>query len=508
VAATIGAKRWVEVSEQQVTPTTRAFSETVEVTVAEVDVVVRSVDGGEVPALAREDFVLLVDDVPTPISHFSVGGGERVARDAEPAVVGAAGATGEPAGEERSSGATWIVYFDGWRVPRARRLLVLREVRELLETAASVGDRFLVAAFEGDALELLVPLTEAQSEALSGIERLERRAPSLAFASPVAAAIARPLSTVERRERIRAGIDALRALLAVAGSAPAPAALLVASGGFDFEGLPPDESAGLRAEHARLLRALAARRLTAYTLFAGPERFAGSGADGPPALQAGNPGAASELAALAEASGGRAFVAAPDLDQRLRGVRQELARSYTLGFVPDARPGSSLAIEVRATRPGLALRHRSSIYLRTAGEIAGEEAFRTLVAAAPPPDPCGVGAEVGEARGARVGRSRLVPVALRIPLSALLLLEAGDRKVGGLDIHFALSASDGTLRELERRELELDLTPEEVERLAARGLRYLVEIAAPPGEAVLAVVVVDRTSGERCAARVELGGGR
>jgi len=44
--------------------------------------------------------------------------------------------------------------------------------------------------------------------------------------------------------------------------------------------------------------------------------------------------------------------------------------------------------------------------------------------------------------------------------------------------------------------------------LAARGLRYRVEIAAPPGEATLAVVVVDRTSGERCALRVELGGGR
>jgi hypothetical protein len=255
----------------------------------------------------------------------------------------------------------------------------------------------------------------------------------------------------------------------------------------------------IQTDYARLLRAVNSSRVTVYSIFAG-DRGGVVGADvggdpgvSGPSLSLESPESSSTLAAFATETGGRAFVGAPDLSERLETARRDLSTYYSLGFHPaEGAPEGFRKIDVRVKREGVKVVHRRGVDEKTPEQLAGDEATAALLAAAPPENPFGAKVEIGEATKAKSGKSMLVPVVVRVPLRALTLLPDGAAHRAQLAFHFSLRDPDGGYRRLEPRPLDFSVPNEKLSASLGQSISFKVELQLEPGAYQLGVAVVDR----------------
>lgn len=153
-----------------------AFGEEIAVEVVNLEVWVTDRQGRAVTGLGREDFELLVDGKPTPISNFAAYGGEV------PEVPGRVGA-----GEWQTAAARdttpdedrlhLTVFLDHWNLRPEDRGRVFDDLRGFLEHQLAPGDRIAVAVHDLG-LELVQGFTADRGELARTLDRLERIAPS------------------------------------------------------------------------------------------------------------------------------------------------------------------------------------------------------------------------------------------------------------------------------------------------------------------------------------------
>jgi len=259
-----------------------------------------------------------------------------------------------------------------------------------------------------------------------------------------------------------------------------------------------ERTSRVRLGYARLLDTLNSGRVTVYTIYAGDERGPGIDADdggGFPGMAPGlltTPAQSSSLARFSTATGGRAFVAAPDLAVRLGDARRDLTHYYSLGYRPAGR-APRRQIEVRVRHEGARVSHRKNVAFRATDILAGDAAITELLGAAASPDPFGVAVEVG----APVGRKKnlRVPVEIRVPLRQLTLLPEGDLHRGRLLFQFALRRPDGAFLRLEPRPIAFEVPAGKLDGALAQHVSMRVEVLVEPGPQRLAVSVLDENAG-------------
>lgn len=534
------------------------FLDTVEVRVVNVDVVVLDADGRPVTGLSREDFELFEDGKPVELSNFAAFE-EAAAASAgtatfEPGATAAEIATAEA--PRAAPPATWVVYLDQSALQPGPRNQVLKETRDFLTTSLATGDRAMVATFDGKSLKIVSNLSADRASALGALEILTRQVGSPSGIRGQASQIQRDIQSVdlgspsavfeaenalreieaaaeEMALRSRAALDSFRDLLAIVAGVEGRVAVLYAGGGFEsdpaanlyqlwearFRGLTGVGAASTRdrdpnttqarLDYARLLKAVNASRVTVYTIFAGEGRgpdvsaeIGGTPGSSGPSLSINSPEGGSSLAAFATETGGRAFVGAPDLADRLESARQDLATYYSLGYHPEGSdPGAFHELTVRVRRDGLRVVHRRGVTERAPEEVAGDAATAALLAAAPPENPFGAALEIGAASKAKgAGRGSLVPVSVRVPLRGLTLLPDGAVHRAQLAFHFSLRDPDGGFRRLEPRPLEFSVPNEKLAASLNQSIAFKVDLVLEPGVYQIAVAVVDRLGGASSAA--------
>jgi VWFA-related protein len=128
-----------------VPPAGEVFSETIDVSVVNVQVFVSERAGKPVRGLGRDDFQLLVDGKPVPITNFYAG--DEAA--AEP------GAAREaiPAAQRL----TLVIYVDDVNLSEQGRALLLPQVESFLRASLHPSDRVLIASSEGTRLIVRQP---------------------------------------------------------------------------------------------------------------------------------------------------------------------------------------------------------------------------------------------------------------------------------------------------------------------------------------------------------------
>lgn len=554
----------VPASAQQTAPPT--FVDRVEVRVIDVDVVVLDREGHSVRGLGRDDFELLEDGRPVEISNFlAYEEGESVG-----APFGSAPVVGAPeAPEGRSAVAappplTWVVYLDQAGVDPGPRSDLLKQLDRFLGASVRRGDRQLVASFDGASLKLLSPLSDDLSATRAALDRLRRQRGFASRLDGQRATLRREILQVDPGARgagdealrlladidrladqevlqTRAAVTAARDLLAILQGVEGRVAVLWAGAGLDSQ--PGDslyrlweskfgDSFGrnlserqldstrtdLARELPRLLASANSGRFTLFTIQAGARGGPGLSADDPGSTEGISMGAAdttglresSALAALAAATGGRTFVAAPGLDRRLESARSDLVTYYSLGYHPTGdEPGRQRKLEVRIRQAGLRALHRAEVTDRSWEEQAAAATVSALVGDAEPANPFGISLVVGPgpAKERKRGNASL-PLEVRVPLAHLTLLPGGERHQGQLHFEFALEDPDGGFRRLESRDLDFDVPDDQLPGALAQHVAFRVELALAPGRHRLAVTVLDRISGVRSTMAVPLDAGR
>ncbi|MFP3940164.1 MAG: VWA domain-containing protein [Thermoanaerobaculia bacterium] len=545
------------------------FGETVSVEVVNVEVWVTDRQGRPVTGLTRDDFELLEDGEPVEVRYLAELPADAVAPGAgsggtDEARGAPEGAPGVPEDELLHV----VVYVDDWNLRPEDRSRVLDDLRGFLARELRPGERVMVVLHDGSSLSIAQPFTDDLAALGRSLDRIERQAPQgvqlesdrnraiqqiadafqgsaeLSERVPIAGdACTNAWPDMESVFRAHAATVTSHAQGAVTGlssvlqnlaGVPGSKVLLYVGNGLPdqagidlFEFLrslcPHLESDAnnlrwaydLNSIYSDVVDRANAHGVVLYAL------EADSRTGGASSVPAGHQGLRmpmhavrlrensldATLTRLAEETGGRAIVDAPDLEAALGGISQDLRHYYSLGFVPEhGGDNARHRLEVRLPgRRGLRVRHRAA-YIDKPFEQRLVERVYGVVGLADERNPLGVRVETGEpGPGARGGLE--VPVRLWVPLDALTLVpdEGGAR--GSLRVVLGVPGPDGSLSGVRQKMVPVEVSDGEDEG-APEGTAgaKLVEVGLelPAGRHQIAVAVRDELAGRASFLRHEV----
>jgi VWFA-related protein len=536
------------------------FGERVDVEVVDVDVVVLERGGRRVLDLRREEFELLVDGRPVAIDYFRPPAtAVEVLRTAEPD----AGAPETDPSAPETVPSYLVVYVDHSSLRPDRRGRAVAELREFVRGLRR-GERVAVAAFATGRLHLVAPPSEdaaaieAAFDALAALPvdvsaaaeqrhldvRIRNlRAPTGRDSESVRRMIEQEALSLDQEIRVwfdqevarqLAAIASLRHLVDSLAAIDGRKSVVVASSGItveaaeglrellreqlrslgifqeDLERKPLDLGPRQRVDQAfeGMVAAAQNARVALYAVYPHDDsmlrnsaEFASVGTSG--RAMSRDPSSADRAASLARmtgATGGRSFLLARNLDEKLVAVREDAESVYSLGFTTGAAAGTGEhKIEVRVARPKLEVRHREGFRRPSAGELA-EQALFAAATLGETGDPLGLRVELGAGRAVGSGGDRLVPIAVRVPLGALALLPEGDERRGRLALRIALQDERGAIFLSDPVEVPIAVAEAEIERALGSDWVHRAEVRLTPSTSRIAVLVVDELAGTHATA--------
>lgn len=204
------------------------------------------------------------------------------------------------------------------------------------------------------------------------------------------------------------------------------------------------------------------------------------------------------MEALARNTGGRSFLESNDIAAGVRAAFEDAESVYVLAFQPGHGEwnGAFRRIEVRVSRPGVSVRHRTGYFAASAGNDTPQERERALrEACASPLDAAGIGL-----KARLTGRT----VALAIDIAGLAIEDSGSVFTGGFDALFEQQGADGRALNAVLVERPLRLTRQAFERAVSAGFEVEFNLTPIPAARILRIAVRDRASGRLGSIRVRL----
>jgi VWFA-related protein len=460
-----------------------ALAESVEVTVVNIDVVVRDRAGKQLAGLTRDDFVLFVDGKKVEIGNFSgppapAGGAvsamSREAR-AEAAAAPAAGTAAATAGAGGRQRLNLVVCVDSVNLQPFRRNRLLEQVRGFVRKSLLPDDLVMLVAFDPD-FHLLHPFRSSASALGPELDTLIRRTALVSEGGPDAADANYFYARLERLLRSLGGLDGRKALFYVGNGRP---------GSGTFEALH------------RATTAANANLVTLYTFEAtGLRVLADADAD---RRQPGPPPEVEQLAAwdrqdslfsMARDTGGRSALNGNDFSQDFEEITGDLEASYSLGFTP-SHPGDGKIhrIRVEVDRPGARATYRESYRERTPDERLEGEVEAALVHGFAS-NPLGAALEIS---GATPSAHGLVRVALKlsVPLDKLALVPGPDGRSGKLSIFVANLDDSRGRAPIQKLQVPLRFAEADFAKALASPFGYDLSLLVEPGRRRFALAVRD-----------------
>jgi len=525
------------------------FGESIDVEVVNVDVVVTDGSGKRVLDLTRGDFELLVDGKKVPIEYFA----------APRSGPGSPGAPSAPP-EEAAAAApgNLLVFVDQSALDARTSSTLVDEIRSFVMARAQEGDRVLIAAF-ADGLRILAPgasdfgtldkafveLTAIQGRGsrlaaerrhleqeirLSGQQRTSPGSTS----NPVDSQALRMQierfadEEVDRQRRMisalghwvatLSGVEGRKSLLlATPGISANPAAYLFELADLEDRSnsdVPAVRQGSLQTtdlnvfhDYERLLVQAQDARIAIYTLApreappqANSPEFGTTGPAivAPPPRDATIAEAASSLARLADATGGRTFILDDSLGDHLGAVADDASSSYSLGFTTGPAAGTKKhEIRVKVLREGLEARNREAYRRHSLAERL-EEALTAAASFDIVNPSIALTLEPGEPAAAKKkGKTSKLPVVLRIPIGAIALAPSRDGQtfLGTVQVRLAVADVKGGVHLGESMPVEIRVPKGELERARAAAWPHRAEVTLSSGQSRVAALVVDAANG-------------
>lgn len=524
------------------------FTDSVDVRLVNVDVVVTDAAGLPVEGLERDDFRLFEDGEEVEISHFAAvtEQGRRVGRPA---------GAGEPEGEPppvhlvvlvddahlTATGRGAVLErlredVDRWMIPGARVMVVhkvatprivqrftadRRAVEEALaEVAASAGTGLGDRVSERALMRRLESADAPGSGAvgLSDADFGEVAADDLLaeirrFAAEHRARVQRTAAELSHFVSALAGLPGRKAILYVADRLPLQGggALLHTwrdryaadyGGGLGFVGVEDElveydvapllDEVIAEASAARVMlyplgdaEDVSRGRLSAASRGSGEVASAQGVADSP----------REGLWMLAAGTGGRAGTRLAEANRLFDTLRDDLTTYYSLGYAASGpAEGEVRRVEVEVDREGVEVRHLET-YRERSEDLRMLDAVLTALLLGEGANPVGVEIELGEAEPAKEGLS--VPVTVKFPMSELVLVPRGESHVGAVVLTLLVKDGEGNLSPPTRVRVPVEIDNREMLAAMTRTAGYRTELRLRPGRQTLAVGLRDEVGGAR-----------
>jgi VWFA-related protein len=492
------------------------FSEEIEVSLVNLEVVVTDRQGKPLPGLSKEDFEVFEDGKPVEITNFYAETAEA-----------APGGSGLPEARPLDQRLNLVVFVDDYNMEPGNRNQILDGAGEFLRSSLAPGDQVMIVRF-GRSLEVRKPLTTDLTEISAELDLMRRLASDLAAREtsrdhqmqvvadalsiggwgPTAEARVREYAEVET-SYLAASLSALETAVGWLAGLPGRKAILYVS-----DGLPavPGEDlfiwaeaySGFRAgrrissmsagsyDASELFRRVTSRasrnRVSIYPIESMGARWVRGTTLQENRIQNRQNG----LRFLAEETGGRTMLNVSQSAAALKTMGGDLSTYYSVGYRPQ-RPADDRdhKVEVKVKRKGAMARYRRWYQDKPVAEAVAERTAATMVFGVEE-NPLGASLEMGQQTAvSSESSSFVVPVRVRIPLAKLYLEPKGEKREARLRL-FVVASGDGKVTPVRETKLvRLDVAEKDLAGGKAPEYVYEVRITLPQGSYQVGVGVRD-----------------
>jgi len=207
------------------------------------------------------------------------------------------------------------------------------------------------------------------------------------------------------------------------------------------------------------------------------------------------------LRVLADETGGFASVSSNDFARAFSRIVQENSTYYVLGYYPtnEKRNGKFRKLEVRVTHPGYTVKARKGYVAPkgkpekpAAGDKATSEALRDALNSPLPISGLTLSAFAAPFKGAEPNASVLVTV--EVPGTDFAFARRGGRFVDDLEMSMQAIDETGKIRGGDHNAVKLDLRPETHAFVLQHGVRFLSRVSIPPGRYQLRIAAHEQNA--------------
>jgi VWFA-related protein len=494
------------------------FSDQIEVSLVNLEVIVTDKSGKPLPDLRKEDFEVLEDGKPVEVTNFYAESGQQAA-----ATAAAADTAARPVDQRLNL----VVFVDDYNMEPQNRGAILDGVRDFLGKSLSPGDRVMVVRY-GRSLEVRKPFTTSVPEVLSELDVVGKLAGNLASRESSrdhqiqvvvdALEIGGWGATAEARIReyaevetsyVAASLNALETVVGWLAGIPGRKAILYAS-----DGLPsvPGEDLFIWAEaysgyrSGQRISGMNAASYDASELFrrvtskASRNRVAiypievmgARWVRGTRLQEARIQNRQNGLRFLAEETGGRGLFNVSQPAEALHIMAADLETYYSIGYRPQRMADDrDHKVEVKVKRKGAQARYRQWYQDKPVSEAVADRTAATM-AFGGEENPLEAALEIGQQTPAGPEKtSFVVPVRIKVPIGKLYLEPKGDKREGRLRL-FVVASGEGKVTAVRETKVVKVTVPEaDLASGKAKEYTYEVRITLEGGSYTIGVGVRD-----------------
>jgi VWFA-related protein len=211
---------------------------------------------------------------------------------------------------------------------------------------------------------------------------------------------------------------------------------------------------------------------------------------------------------LAQRSGGRPPSTIGQLDGLFDGVIEDLSASYSLGYAsPHSGDGEVHHVEVRVSRPGVALRYPTEYRDKSIQQRMSDRALSALTLGV---ESNALGVRIAVGKPKRQGKLFEVPVEIHVPMANVVLFPDGASHRGKLSIQWIARDEDGRYSDPVLVRLPFEVANGNVARALSQTIDYTAALTLRDGRHTLALSVSDDLgfSGSTLRVEVDVGSAR
>lgn len=514
------------------------YTETVDIRVINLDVVVTDKKGNPVSGLKADDFVVLENGREQKVTNFY----EVTERHA--AVEGTA--TGQapapepvPKREERPEHLRRriVIFVDNLSLAPFNRNRVFDSMKEFVRTALRPGDEAMIATwnrsmkvrvpFTGDRLQIEQALDAIKGESAYGLQHMSERRDvesRIRDARSYTDAVGYARGYAQSIEHdLRQTASAVNGLITTLAGVEGKKILVLASEGFPIQ--PGREMfyyidemkrqkrewgqagssllEGMSFDGTTVIQSIArtanANGITLYALHAGGlmgynEGSAEHAAPTPVAVeQAALSNSTDSLTLLASMTGGVATVGTNNFKSAFDRIERDLSSYYSIGYrSPTERVDRQRAVEVRTRNRKHVVRARKTFVEKS---IPSEMTDRVVANLFYPSSSNDMKIFLTTGRPVQVEVDRFrVPVEVHIPMESLTLLPQGEILAGGFAVYVVAANSDGDMSDVNQQSHAIRMPAADMKSSAGKHYTWSVELLMEKGRNKISVGLIDEIS--------------
>jgi VWFA-related protein len=529
--------------------------ESIEVRVANIDVVVRDKAGNPVTGLTKDDFELYEDGKQQPLTNlYEVRRNVDVVA-AQPAQPGEAPSVATPATPVEQRPRKLILFVDSFSLKPARKAPILAAVEKFIDRQMKPEDQAMVISWQLS-VNVITPFTSDKAAVKSGIGALGRavRGPDevsklkgdiqelikIAFSGTpmmtMAEAYAKSVKLVDtysaglaiREEELLhdlgrmaatlAGVEGKKVIVFAAENLPEhPGADLyryvdaqfepyLARNAITFDMQQVVGTTGNRVQQTitKVASQAGAYGVTIYTIDAADTNSDFSaenvGAPDPSESFSRYENTAAALQTIASITGGVAIANTTNFDLAFDTIGRDLDSYYSLGYKPREKGRSTRKIVVKTKNRAYKVRTAETFILRSTEDQMKDRTIANLYAEVPSAWPVAIRTAPPKKDGRGI---YAIPVQV-VMASTLTLLPEGKNLVGGFVLYFTVGNVAGGPSEVMRRPETLKIPATAEAAVRAKPMTFTTTIRVKQGESMLSVGVIDQTTATTGFARLKL----